>query len=96
MGIFDEPDPKKLDLLLRSLGRGFAGGYLNAIQQKRIEHFLQEEALAFSSWFRPVSPNAPQTRPMIPDPDDSIALNQAPDPYDDDDRPTSRGAYPRV
>lgn len=93
--IFDEPDPKKLDSLLRSLGRGVAGRYLNFSQQKRIEHFLQEEALAFSSWFRPVSPNAPQTGPMLPDPDDSIAPNQDPDPDDDDDRPKSRGAYPR-
>jgi len=93
--IFDKPDRKKLELLLRSLGRGVTGAYLNPAQQKRIEYFLQEEASAFSSWFQPVNPNAPQTGPMLPGPDDSIAANQAPDPDDDDDRPKPRGFSPK-
>lgn len=92
--IFDEPDPRKLELLLQSLGRGVSGKYLSLAQQKRIEHFLQEEALTFRSWFQPVYPNAPQPGPMLPGPDYSIAPSQAPDP-DDDNGPTSRGAYPR-
>lgn len=93
--IFDEPDPNKLFELLHSLGRGVAGGFLSSSQQKRIEYFLQEEASAFSSWFRPVSPNATHTSPMLPEPDDSTAFNQTPDPDDDDDRPKSPRSYPR-
>jgi len=92
--IFDEPDPRKLELLIQSLGRGVAGKFLNPGQQRRIEHFLQEEALAFSSWFRPVGPNARQTGPMLPGSGDSIAPNEDPDP-DDDDRPKSRSSYPK-
>ncbi|MEE4180941.1 hypothetical protein [Pseudomonas viridiflava] len=93
--IFDEPNPKKLELLLRSLGKGVTGAYLNPAQQKRIEYFLQEEAVAFNSWFQPVNPNAPQAYPLLPSPDDSIAANQTSDPDDDDDRPKRRGFSPR-
>ncbi|GFM77095.1 hypothetical protein PSCICM_29140 [Pseudomonas cichorii] len=91
--IFDEPDPKKLELLLHSLGRGVAGKYLNPAQQQRIEYFLQEEALAFISWFRPANPNAPKAGPLLPGPNDSSAPDQDPDP--DDNQPKSRGSYPR-
>lgn len=80
--IFENLDPKKLNLLLNSLKRGASGSYLNAAQQKRIEHFLQEEASAFKSWFQSASPNAPQTGPMLPD--------------DDDDRPTRGDTGPRI
>ncbi|EZN61242.1 hypothetical protein PALA31_03465 [Pseudomonas aeruginosa] len=94
MKIFDEPNSKKLELLIQSLGRGVSGKYLSPAQQKRIEHFLQEEALAFRSWFQPVDPNAPWQDPTLSEPDDSTAPIQAPDP-DDDDHPRSRDAYPR-
>ncbi|WP_330208091.1 hypothetical protein [Pseudomonas sp. Z13] len=93
--IFDEPNPKKLNLLLRSLGRGVYSSYLNHAQQRRLAYFLQEEALAFNSWFQPVDPNDPQTYPMLPGPDDSVPPDQNIDPDDDDDRPKSRGSYPR-
>jgi hypothetical protein len=92
--IFDEPDPRKLESLVQSLGRGIAGKFLNPIQQRRIEHFLKEEALAFKSWFRPVDPNARQTGPMLPGSGYSIAPDEDPDP-DDDDRPKSRSDYPK-
>ncbi|WP_146050151.1 hypothetical protein [Pseudomonas syringae] len=91
--IFDEPDPKKLELLLHSLGRGVAGKHLNPAQQQRIKYFLQEEALAFISWFRPANPNAPKAGPLLPGPHDSSAPDHDPDP--DDNQPKSRGSYPR-
>lgn len=93
--IFDEPNPKKLNLLLRSLGRGVNSSYLNPAQRRRLEYFLQEEALAFKSWFQLVNPNDPQTYPMLPDPDDSVTRDQNTDPDDDDDRPKPRGSSPR-
>ncbi len=93
--IFDEPDPQKLDLLIQSLGRGAAGSFLKPSQQKRIQDFLQEEALAFKSWFAPANPNAQQINPMLPGTDDSMPPNQDPDPDDDDSRPKSRGSYPK-
>jgi hypothetical protein len=94
--IFDEPDPRKLELLIHSLGRGIAGKFLSPGQQRRIEHFLQEEALAFSSWFGPAGPNTRQASPMLPGSGDAIASNVNPDPDpDDDDRPKSRSAYPK-
>lgn len=90
--IFEEPDPRKLELLIQSLGRGSAGRFLSPGQQRRIDHFLQEEALAFSNWFRPVDPNAPQTGAMPPSSGDPIVPNEDPSP-DDDDRPKPRSSY---
>ena len=87
--IFDDPDPKKLELLIQTLRRGVSGRYLNPTQQKRIEHFLQEEALIFQSWFHPAHSNATQPGPMLPGPDDSMAPTQAPD-SDEDASPRSR------
>jgi hypothetical protein len=92
--IFDELDSEKLKLLIQSLGRGSAGKILKPGQQRRLEYFLQEEALAFSRWVPPVDPNVRQAGPMLPGSGDSIAPNEDPDP-DDNDRHKPRSSYPK-
>ena len=68
--IFDDPNPKKLKSLIRSLGRGVAGKFLSPPQKRLIRHFLNEEESAFIYWSQPVDPNTRQTPPMLPDPGD--------------------------
>lgn len=92
--IFNDPDSQQLEFLIQSLGRGIAGKFLSPRQKRRLEDFLKEEALAFSSWFQPADPNAPQTTPLLPNSGDPIAPDDNPDP-DDDGRLKSRSVYPR-
>lgn len=92
--IFDEPDPKKLELLIHSLSRGIAGKFLSPRQQRRVEDFLKEEASAFSSWFQPAGPSALQATPLLPNSGDPITPDDHPDP-DDDDQLKSRSTFPR-
>ena len=63
----DEPTADDLKALINILTIGATGKYLNVKQQKQLNFFLAEEALAFQSWFSADDPTVVTTQLLPPE-----------------------------
>ncbi len=69
----DQPTTNDLNTLIDTLTICATGKYLNKKQQKQLEHFLAEEALAFQSWIDAADPTVATTQLLPPRPQSSPA-----------------------